>query len=100
MPRCTPEKGLQIRPHNLPARLYAGISPKATNRSRENFGEDADDFVYERRLRSPSNDGRSIKEKTRLLTTFGMGRSSLHWEKFRPCRDLQIYRQFMRHFGL
>jgi hypothetical protein len=39
---------LDILPHHLPAELYAGISPYATNRSRETFGEDGDDFVPER----------------------------------------------------
>jgi cytochrome P450 len=42
------ERDYKLEPHHLPAGLYAGITPCATNRSREISGEDADDFMPER----------------------------------------------------
>jgi cytochrome P450 len=100
IPRFTPAEGLKIGPHHLPKGLYAGISPRAMNRSKEIFGEDADDFVPERWLPSASNNDEAIKEKSRLLTTFGMGTRVCIGQNIALVEIYKFTAQFVRHFEL
>ena len=100
MPRCTPTIGIEIGPYHLPKGLYAGISPRAMNRSKEVFGDDAEEFVPERWLPSPSNDEEAIKEKNRLFTTFGMGSRVCIGQNIALVEIYKFSAQFIRHFEL
>ena len=100
MPRCTPEKGIDIGPHHLPRGYYAGVSPCAMNRSKEIFGDDADDFVPERWLPSSSNSEESIREMSRLLTTYGMGSRVCLGQNIALVEVYKFAAQFVRHFEL
>ncbi len=48
LPRFAPEKGIQIGEYFVPEGMYAGVSPRAMNRSKDVFGKDAEQFVPER----------------------------------------------------
>jgi cytochrome P450 len=48
LPRYAPAGGIQIGNHFLPEGTHVGISPTAMNRSKEIFGQNAEDFVPER----------------------------------------------------
>jgi cytochrome P450 len=100
MSRCTPTEGVDIGPHHLPKGLYAGISSRAMNRSKEIFGEDADDFMPKRWLPSSSNSEESIKEKNRLLITFGMGSRVYIGQNIALVEIYKFTAQFVRHFEL
>lgn len=98
MPRCTPAEGIDIGPYHLPKGLYAGISPQAMNRSKEVFGPDVDAFVPDRWLPSSSNSEESIKERNRLLTTFGMGSRVCIGQNIALVEIYKFTAQFVRHF--
>ena len=100
MQRCTPEKGIEIGAYHLPGGLYASISPCAMNRSKDVFGEDADDFVPQRWLPSSSNSEESIREMSRLLTTFGMGSRTCIGQNIALVEVYKFAAQFVRHFEL
>lgn len=48
LPRVVPEGGVRLESFYIPSGITCGISPAAMNRSKELFGQDADDWNPER----------------------------------------------------
>lgn len=69
LPRYVPKGGIQIGPYYLPVGTCCGISPASMNRSKDIFGDDADEWRPDRWIASSKEEERAIKERNLLLTT-------------------------------
>lgn len=69
LPRYAPEGGAQIGNYHVPEGTICGISPKPMNRSKEIFGEDADEWRPERWIASDPKQEEKIRYWNTHLTT-------------------------------
>ncbi|KIV98381.1 uncharacterized protein PV09_09786 [Verruconis gallopava] len=98
LPRYVPRGGSQVGPHRLPEGSICGISPAAMNRSKEIFGEDAEDWSPDRWIARNEDEENTIKERNALLTTFGMGSRVCIGKNLAMVEMYKFTAQFFRHF--
>ncbi|EKG18598.1 Cytochrome P450 [Macrophomina phaseolina MS6] len=73
LPRRTPPEGITIRGHYIPPSATVSMSPKAHNRCREIFGDDADEWRPERWIPGEGSSEESVREMNKFDTSFGYG---------------------------
>ena len=69
LPRRVPEGGVQIGSFHAEEGTVCSINAASMNRSKEIFGDDADEWKPERWIANSEDDADRIKEQARLLTT-------------------------------
>ena len=69
LPRVVPDQGVQIRPYQIDKGFVCSIGPASMNRSKEIFGDDADEWKPERWLTSDEGDEKRIQSMSNNLTT-------------------------------
>lgn len=69
LPRYAPKGGVQIGSHHFKEGTICGISPASMNRSKEIFGDDADEWKPERWIARDEEEEERIKVQKTLVTT-------------------------------
>ncbi|KAL1982523.1 hypothetical protein VTN96DRAFT_1248 [Rasamsonia emersonii] len=98
LPRVVPSSGVQIGPYYMRPGTICSISATSMNRSKEIFGDDADEWKPERWIASNEEEKERISTMNSLLTTFGMGSRSCVGKNIALVEVHKFIAQFLRHF--
>ncbi|KAH6670576.1 cytochrome P450 [Halenospora varia] len=100
LPRHPAEGGVTIGPYQIPQSAEVSISPRSMNRCKKIFGPDANEFRPSRWHFSNEKEEETVKEMSRLLTTFGLGSRVCVGQNLALVEVYKFVAQFVHKFDM